>query len=434
MTAVEIIAKKRDGKGLARNEIFFFIDSFIKGDIADYQMSALLMAIYLKGMDYDEIGWLTEAMLRSGKEIEFPEHKKIYVDKHSSGGVGDKVSLILAPWVASCGVKVPMLSGRGLGHTGGTLDKLESIPGFRSNLTIDEFMAGVEKVGCIIAGQTPDIAPADRLMYALRDVTATVESIPLICGSILSKKFAAGPSGLIFDIKCGNGAFMKDRDSAEALALNLIGVSRAMGRTARALITDMTQPLGNAAGNLIEVVECIEALKGDCPVDLYNVTIELAIEMLNMAGIERDRDKAFMLLEKKLEDGSAYRKFEEMVKFQGGDLSIFDNRDRLPAAATVCELRADRSGYVAGFATEEIGRLIVEMGGGRLVKSDIIDPLVGLIFRRKIGDEVRASDVLVEIHARDNSQAERAKTRLSSLIEIGKEKALAPELIIKRLS
>lgn len=434
MTAVEIIAKKRDGKGLARNEIFFFIDSFIKGDIADYQMSALLMAIYLKGMDYDEIGWLTEAMLRSGKEIEFPEHKKIYVDKHSSGGVGDKVSLILAPWVASCGVKVPMLSGRGLGHTGGTLDKLESIPGFRSNLTIDEFVAGVEKVGCIIAGQTPDIAPADRLMYALRDVTATVESIPLICGSILSKKFAAGPSGLIFDIKCGNGAFMKDRDSAEALALNLIGVSRAMGRTARALITDMTQPLGNAAGNLIEVVECIEALKGDCPVDLYNVTIELAIEMLNMAGIERDRDKAFMLLEKKLEDGSAYRKFEEMVKFQGGDLSIFDNRDRLPAAATVCELRADRSGYVAGFATEEIGRLIVEMGGGRLVKSDIIDPLVGLIFRRKIGDEVRASDVLVEIHARDNSQAERAKTRLSSLIEIGKEKAPAPELIIKRLS
>jgi pyrimidine-nucleoside phosphorylase len=434
MTAVEIIAKKRDGKGLARNEIFFFIDSFIKGDIADYQMSALLMAIYLKGMDYDEIGWLTEAMLRSGKEIEFPEHKKIYVDKHSSGGVGDKVSLILAPWVASCGVKVPMLSGRGLGHTGGTLDKLESIPGFRSNLTIDEFVAGVEKVGCIIAGQTPDIAPADRLMYALRDVTATVESIPLICGSILSKKFAAGPSGLIFDIKCGNGAFMKDRDSAEALALNLIGVSRAMGRTARALITDMTQPLGNAAGNLLEVVECIEALKGDCPVDLYNVTIELAIEMLNMAGIERDRDKAFMLLEKKLEDGSAYRKFEEMVKFQGGDLSIFDNRDRLPAAATVCELRADRSGYVAGFATEEIGRLIVEMGGGRLVKSDIIDPLVGLIFRRKIGDEVRASDVLVEIHARDNSQAERAKTRLSSLIEIGKEKAPAPELIIKRLS
>jgi len=434
MTAVEIIAKKRDGKGLARNEIFFFIDSFIKGDIADYQMSALLMAIYLKGMDYDEIGWLTEAMLRSGKEIEFPEHKKIYVDKHSSGGVGDKVSLILAPWVASCGVKVPMLSGRGLGHTGGTLDKLESIPGFRSNLTIDEFVAGVEKVGCIIAGQTPDIAPADRLMYALRDVTATVESIPLICGSILSKKFAAGPSGLIFDIKCGNGAFMKDRDSAEALALNLIGVSRAMGRTARALITDMTQPLGNAAGNLLEVVECIEALKGDCPVDLYNVTIELAIEMLNMAGIERDRDKAFMLLEKKLEDGSAYRKFEEMVKFQGGDLSIFDNRGRLPAAATVCELRADRSGYVAGFATEEIGRLIVEMGGGRLVKSDIIDPLVGLIFRRKIGDEVRASDVLVEIHARDNSQAERAKTRLSSLIEIGKEKAPAPELIIKRLS
>jgi pyrimidine-nucleoside phosphorylase len=434
MTAVEIIAKKRDGKRLEKDEIAFFINSYIKEQIADYQMSALLMAIYLRGMDYDETGWLTEVMLKSGREIEFPEPRRVYVDKHSTGGVGDKVSLILAPWVAACGVKVPMLSGRGLGHTGGTLDKLESIPGYRTNLSLDEFMTGVENIGCVISGQTPDIAPADRLMYALRDVTATIESIPLICGSILSKKFAAGPDGLVFDVKCGNGAFMKNLDSAESLARNLIGVSRAMGRSAQALITDMSQPLGNAAGNLLEVVECIEALKGNCPPDLYNITIELAIEMLAMAGIEEDREQAKILLESKIENGSAFRKFKEMVTYQGGDLAIFTNQSRLPKAPVVTFLKARASGFITDFATESIGRLVVEMGGGRLVKEDVIDPLVGLIFRKKLGDEVRASDILAEIHARDMAQAEMAASKLSSLILIGDKKTPAPDLILKRLT
>ncbi|OGC91588.1 MAG: thymidine phosphorylase [candidate division Zixibacteria bacterium RBG_16_53_22] len=434
MTAVEIIAKKRDGKSLTKDEIAFFIGSFVGGGIADYQMSAFLMAVYLKGMDYDETGWLTEAMLKSGREVEFPEPKHVYVDKHSTGGVGDKVSLILAPWVAACGVKVPMLSGRGLGHTGGTLDKLESIPGYRTNLSLDEFMAGVERVGCVISGQTPDIAPADRLMYALRDVTATVESIPLICGSILSKKFAAGPTGLVFDVKCGNGAFMKNEASAEALARNLIGVSHAMGRSARALITDMSQPLGNSAGNLLEVVESIEALNSHCPPDLYSLTIELAIEMLDMAEIESDRGKAVSLLKTKLDDGSAYRKFVEMVEYQGGDLSIFADPTRLPKATVVTCLKAGASGFVAEFDTEAIGRLIVEMGGGRLKKDDVVDPLVGLVFRKKLGEEVRASEILVEIHARDEVQAELAIAKLDSYILIGDEKAPMPELIKKRLS
>ena len=233
MRAVDVVRKKRDGGEISAEEISFLVRGYCAGTVPDYQMSAFLMAVYLEGMDFEETGWLTEVMLYSGKAIKFPEPGNLYVDKHSTGGVGDKVSLILAPWVASCGAKVPMLSGRGLGHTGGTLDKLETIPGYRTDLSLDEFQQGVEKVGCVISGQTPEIAPADRAMYALRDVTGTVESIPLICGSILSKKFAAGPNGLVFDVKCGNGAFMKNEEDAESLARNLIGVCRAMGRTAR---------------------------------------------------------------------------------------------------------------------------------------------------------------------------------------------------------
>jgi pyrimidine-nucleoside phosphorylase len=434
MNAVEIIAKKRDGKRLSREEISFFINSFVKGEIKDYQMSSLLMAIYLKGMDFDETGWLTEIMLNSGKSITFPQPNAIYVDKHSTGGIGDKVSLILAPWVAVCGVKVPMLSGRGLGHTGGTLDKLETIPGFRTNLSLDEFKTGVEKIGCVISGQTPEMAPADKMMYALRDVTATVESIPLICGSILSKKFAAGPSGLVFDVKCGNGAFMKTIEDASALAQNLIGVGRAMGRTVRALITDMNQPLGRAAGNILEVIETVEALKGNCPTDLYSVTIELAIEMLSVAGICRDQERATLILEQNLEDGSAYKKFKEMVNFQGGDLSVFEDKSRLPVAPVVKKFTAPVDGYIQGFDTEGIGRLIVDMGGGRKTKDDIIDPLVGLLFDKKIGEKVEAGEELIMVHANDNTQADFAIQRLGKLVTINRDKVKNPELIKKRIS
>lgn len=434
MNAVEIIAGKRDGRKLSGNEISFFINSFLKDDIKDYQMSSLLMAIYLNGMDFEETANLTEAMLKSGQRIVFPEPNRIYVDKHSTGGVGDKVSLILAPLVASCGVKVPMLSGRGLGHTGGTLDKLESIPGYKTDLTIEEFVRGVEEIGCIISGQTPQIAPADRLIYALRDVTATVESIPLICSSILSKKFAAGPSGLVFDIKCGNGAFMKDLESARSLAENLIGVCKAMGKSIRVLITDMSQPLGYTAGNLLELAEVIDALRGECSPDLYKVTLELGVEMLLEAGIKENRTEARILLEKKLSDGSAYEKFMKMVVFQNGDLSMFEKPSRPPAAGSVIECKALKEGYLQQFKTASIGRLIVEMGGGRKTRDDIIDPTVGLRFYKKIGDNISPGEPIAEIHARDLSQAKMVSKRLTELIQIGSQKFASPDLIKERIT
>lgn len=434
MNAVEIIAKKRDGRKLSSDEISFFINAFIKEEIRDYQMSALLMAIYLNGMEFEETSGLTEAMLNSGESIVFPKPNRIYVDKHSTGGVGDKVSLILAPLVASCGAKVPMLSGRGLGHTGGTLDKLGSIPGCRTNLSIDEFKRGVEEIGCVISGQTPQIAPADRMMYALRDVTATVESIPLICSSILSKKFAAGPGGLVFDIKCGNGAFMKDMKSARSLVENLIGVGKAMGKTVRALVTDMNQPLGYTAGNLLEVAEAIDALRGQCSPDLYKVTMEIGVEMLLVAGIEEKRDEARTVLEKKLSDGSAYEKFEEMIAFQGGDLSMFEKPSKLPTAGSVIDYKALKNGYLQEFKTASIGRLIVDMGGGRKTKDDVIDPLVGLKFYKKIGDKVSFDEPITRIHAKDRSQAKMVSQRLTGLIQIGPEKSDPPMLIKKRIA
>lgn len=434
MNAVEIIAKKRDGRKLSSDEISFFINAFVKEDIKDYQMSAFLMAIYLNGMEFEETGRLTEAMLKSGESVVFPKPNRIYVDKHSTGGVGDKVSLILAPLVASCGVKVPMLSGRGLGHTGGTLDKLESIPGCRTDLSIDEFKRGIEEIGCVISGQTPQMAPADRMMYALRDVTATVESIPLICSSILSKKFAAGPSGLLFDIKCGNGAFMRDMKSARSLAENLIGIGKAMGKTVQALITDMNQSLGYTAGNLLEVAEAIDALRGECSPDLYQVTMEIGIEMLLMADIRKNRGEARTVLEKKLGDGSAYEKFEEMIAFQKGDLSMFEKPSKLPTAGSVVEYKTLKNGYLQEFKTASIGGLVVEMGGGRKTKDDIIDPLVGLKFYKKIGDKVSSGEPIVEIHARDRSQAKMVSQRLTELIQIGPEKSEPPVLIKKRIA
>jgi pyrimidine-nucleoside phosphorylase len=431
---VEIIARKRDGHKLSRDEISGFVRAFLEGSVRDYQMSAFLMAIYLNGMDFEETAALTETMLRSGDVVSFDESDMLYVDKHSTGGVGDKVSLILTPLVAACGARVPMLSGRGLGHTGGTLDKLESIPGFRTDLSIDEFVRGVERVGCIISGQTAEMAPADRLMYALRDVTATVESVPLICSSILSKKLAAGPGGLVFDVKCGNGAFMKDLESARLLARNLLAVAKSMGKRARALVTDMNQPLGGSAGNILEVIESIDALRGRWSPDLRDITMELGAEMLLMAGISSDLEKSANLLKYKLDDGSAYRKFEEMVTYQGGDLAVFAESSDVPRAAYIREYKAPIDGYLWGFKTAEIGRLIAEMGGGRKMVGDRIDHLVGLKFSSKIGDEIARGDIIAEIHAKDKGQATMASARLAKLIEIGSDKPRGDlPLIIERL-
>jgi pyrimidine-nucleoside phosphorylase len=430
LNAVEVISRKRDGYSLTKSEIEYFIGSYLKGDVKDYQISSLLMAIYLNGMNDEETVWLTEVMLDSGEKIIFPKPDNIYVDKHSTGGVGDKVSLILAPLVASCGIKVPMLSGRGLGHTGGTLDKLESIPGFRTNLSLSEFKNGVEEVGCVISGQTDEIAPADRMIYALRDVTATVESIPLICGSILSKKFAAGPRGLIFDVKCGNGAFMKDIDSAKNLAGNLVRIGKTMGRNVRALITNMNQPLGSAVGNLLEVLECIEFLNGTWSEDLFEVTMELGAEMLIISGIEFDKGKAREHLETRLIDGSAWNKFREMIEYQGGDLATILDSAKGPSARFIVAHKARQDGYLQGFFTQKIGRLVIELGGGRETRDDVIDPAVGFIFYKKIGDKVTVGDTIAEIHADSRKLSDEINDKLSEFIMIGDSKPARPELII----
>jgi len=434
MTPRGIIAKKRDNQKLTPREMEYFIGAYVNGDLPDYQMAALLMAIFLNGMDAEETAWLTEVMLKSGKIVSFPGPERIYVDKHSTGGVGDKVSLILAPLVASCGAKVPMLSGRGLGHTGGTLDKIESIPGFRTDLSISEFEDMVKIVGCVISGQTSRIAPADGMIYALRHSTATVESIPLICASILSKKCAAGPGSLVFDVKCGNGAFMETLEHAERLANALLDAGRAMGKKVAALITDMNQPLGYTAGNILEVKEAIEALLGRISPDLREITLALGAEMLLLSGISKDRDEALSLLEKRLEDGSAFSKFEEMVARQGGDLSIFSYPSRIPKAPVIGSFASPAEGYIQGFDTAGLGDLIVEMGGGRKAKDDAINPLVGMNFLKKTGSTVSKGEEVIEIHAESKDRLEEARTRLASLIRIGPERIEPPPLIRKRIA
>ena len=433
MNAIDIIARKRDGLKLTRSEIESCVNAYVHSGMPDYQMAALLMAIYLKGMDDEETVWLTDVMLKSGDMVHFPPSNQLYVDKHSTGGVGDKVSIILAPLVASCGAKVPMLSGRGLGHTGGTLDKLESIPGYRTDLSIAKFKNAVQSVGCVIASQTTQMAPADKMIYDLRHSTATIESIPLICASILSKKFAAGSQGLVFDIKCGNGAFMKTMDEAEKLAKNLIKVSIAMGKDASALITDMNQPLGYSAGNILEVIESIEALLGKISPDLYQITLELGAEMLLMAGISKDRSHAISLLKRNLKNGSAFAKFEQMVSNQGGDLSPFCYPNRVPKAPAIGHFKSPGEGYIQRFDTMALGCLIRDMGGGRMRTDDHIDPMAGLKFYKKIGCRVSYGDILVEIHAGDLSQLDEAMKVINSSVKIGPERIDPPPLIIKRI-
>jgi len=431
MNPAEIIAKKRDKKVLTAEEITFFVNGFTAGDIPDYQMSALLMAILLNSMTAEETAALTIAMLESGDKVVFDSQDPIYVDKHSSGGVGDKVSIILAPLMAVCGLKVPMLSGRGLGHTGGTLDKLESIPGFRTDLSIEEYKAGVESIGCIITGQTPQIAPADRKMYALRDVTGTVESIPLICGSILSKKFAAGPNTIIFDIKCGNGAFMKDIDRADELGRNLSNICQAMRKKSAYLITDMNQPLGSAAGNALEIDECVAALGGRGPDDLMQIVFSLGESMLNLGGIASGNE-AIMLQMSKIEDGSAFGKFIEMVEYQGGDTVRLKINQPLLPAAKIIPVSAVSAGFINAIDTYRLGRLIIELDGGRKVVGQEIDLSVGFVMKRKIGDQAEQGDILLDIHSSGKLQDDYLIREFSKCVEIGNEKSSIPELIKKK--
>ncbi len=410
---VDLIAAKRDGEALSAEAITFLVDAYTRGHVPDYQMSAFCMAAFLQGMDERETAALTDAMLHSGAVLDLSGVPGTKVDKHSTGGVGDSVSLILAPLVAACGAKVPMISGRGLGHTGGTLDKLESIPGFRTDLSIEEYKAQLAEIGLVMIGQTEEIAPADRKLYALRDVTATVEFIPFIAASIMSKKLAEGIDALVLDVKCGRGAFMKTEADARRLAETLVGIGLRHGTPTVALLTDMHVPLGRAVGNWPEVHESIRCLKSEGPEDLMTVTLALAGEMLPLGGKAETPAAGRARAEEALADGSAFEKMIELAEAQGGDTSALENPGGRAGAAPVAEFAApaEARGHVAGCDALAIGRAALRLGAGRQRKEDAVDPVAGLVLEKKPGDAVAPGDVLARLHAQRPDRATAATCR-----------------------
>jgi pyrimidine-nucleoside phosphorylase len=409
MRAVDLIRRKRDAGELTSEEIHQLIAAYTRGDIPDYQMSAWLMAVVLRGMTRPEIAALTEAMLHSGQVLDFSGLAGRKVDKHSTGGVGDKTSLVIAPIVAAGGLKVPMISGRGLGHSGGTLDKLESIPGFNVNLTLGEFQRVLETCGCALIGQTAEIAPADKKIYALRDVTGTVESPALICASIMSKKLAEGIDALVLDVKTGSGAFMKNLEDAAGLADLLVETGKRMGKKVVALLTDMNQPLGRMAGNAMEVTESIEVLSGGGPTDLRELCLELAAWMFFLGERVKTVEEGKKLSADLIASGQAREKFREIVGLQGGDVGAVDDPARLPHARHSVEIRSAADGFVAAIQCEQLGVAGVVLGGGREKKEDKIDPAVGLEFHKRIGDRVERGEPLCTLHY--NSDARLAEAR-----------------------
>ena len=425
MRPQDVIRKKRDGAQLSREEIVFFIEGVTHGTIADYQISALLMAIYLNGMNDAEQEILTEAMLHSGNVLDFSSIAKPKADKHSTGGVGDKTSLLIAPMVAACGVCVPMISGRGLGHTGGTLDKLESIPGYRVNLSAAEFENVLQTVGYAMSGQTAELAPADKKMYALRDATATVEAIPLIVASIISKKGAAGLDAMVIDVKVGSGAFMRDETRAQALAHALVKTGNSCGIRTRALLTDMNQPLGRAVGNSVEVKECIELLRGEVDEGarpVLDLSIELSAHMLMLSHVDDSLAAARARLQTILSSGKALESFRANVAAQGGNPRVCDAPARfLPLAAESFKVESPRSGFVTRVNAADIGHAIAAIGGGRVRIDDEIDPSVGFITDAKIGSRVNARDRLGTVYCRDEAKAKEAVQAIQSAYEIGDE-------------
>jgi len=428
-----IIEKKRDGHALTEAEIRFFINGYAVGDIPDYQMSALAMAIYFRGMSLDEVAALTDAMMRSGDVLDTSRLHRPTVDKHSTGGIGDKVSLVLAPLMACAGVAVPMISGRGLGITGGTLDKLESIPGYRTNLAPKEFLRVVDRCGCSIIGQTARLAPADKKLYALRDVTATVPSIPLISASIMSKKLAEGLDALVLDVKWGRGAFMKTREDARALARTMVAIGKRMKTGMTAVITDMNQPLGRAAGNAVEIVETIEALQGRGPKDLMDETLELGAHMLVLARKATSREPALAVLRKHLDSGAAFEKFTEMVRLHGGDVRAIDRAGRLPAARIHRPFAAPRGGYVAAADADAIGRACIVLGAGRRKVEDTVDHAAGITGLAKIGEKVDKGQPLLVLHANDTAKVREAQRLLAGAFRISGTKTTAPKLIVETI-
>jgi pyrimidine-nucleoside phosphorylase len=428
--AVDVIVKKRGGGALTRDEIRFFVEGATHGAVPDYQTSALLMAVLLRGMTPEETAALTEEMVRSGVRLDLSDVPGVKVDKHSTGGVGDKTSLILAPVAAACGVPVPMMSGRGLGHTGGTLDKLEAIPGFRVNLSLDEMRRVLRRVGCVMIGQTSEIAPADKRLYALRDVTGTVESIPLISASIMSKKIAEGIDALVLDVKTGSGAFMKTETDSRALAESLVAIGTASGVRTEAVVTAMDAPLGRAVGNALEVIECIDVLRGSGPDDLVALSVELTARMLMLGRVASDRADAERRVGESIRSGAALAKFREMIEAQGGDAKVVDDCSRLPHVAGRQAVAADRDGYLVRLDAELVGRASVALGAGRDKVEDAVDPAVGISIHSKPGERVRAGQTILELHYRDRSRLESAAALAARAVAVGDAPAPAAPLVV----
>ena len=429
MLMTDIIVKKRDGEKLSAQEIRFVVEGYTRGDIPDYQMSALMMAILLRGMDREETLELTMAMRDSGETLDLSAIKGVKADKHSTGGVGDKTSLILCPMVAAQGVKIAKMSGRGLGHTGGTIDKLESFRGFNAAISEEKFIENVNNYGIAIAGQTADLDPADKKMYALRDVTGTVPSIPLIVSSIMSKKLAAGADVIVLDVKMGSGSFMKTAEDARELAENLTTVGKLAGKKTVAVITDMDEPLGNAVGNALEVREAIEVLRGERKGEVLELCLTLGACILTEAGIAENDTAARKLLEKGVEDGSALKKLAQLVEAQGGDSSAVYDTSLLPQAPVQYEAVSDCTGYVRHISADEVGLVSMHLGGGRATKESVIDLSVGLILKKKVGDRVEAGESLATIHAQSISAAQKAAEMLKGCYGIVPDPVEKPPFI-----
>ena len=429
MTPYELISRKQNGDELSAEEIEFLISGFAEGTLPDYQMAAFLMAVYFKGMTDAETNSLVKSMLESGETIDTSSIPGIKVDKHSTGGVGDKVSLVLAPLVAAAGLPIPMISGRGLGHSGGTLDKLESIPGFNVNLSVEQFLAQIADIGLSIISQSEALVPADRKMYALRDVTATVRSIPLMCGSIMSKKIAEGINALVLDVKTGRGAFINDIDECRLLAKSLVSIGELAGIKTRALITDMSQPLGNTIGNWLEVEESVRCLKNEGPDDLEELTLQLGAHMLILGEMSENVEDAKKKLKSLLEDGSAFNKFVELVEAQGGDSSVLLEKNKYPSAKFSEDIFAVSDGYVESIDPYALGIACIGLGAGRTKIDDVIDHKAGVELFKKMGASVTRGDKLVSLYSDSKEKLDSQLNAINSAIVIGNEKPQIPELL-----
>ena len=430
MRMTDILEKKKQGKKLSREEIKFFIDGYTKGEIPDYQASAFTMAVIFQGLDKEETAILTDCMMHSGDVVDLSRVEGVKVDKHSTGGVGDKTSLVLGPLVAACGAKVAKMSGRGLGHTGGTLDKMESIPGLSVSIEKEDFIRQVNEIGIAIIGQTGDLVPADKKLYALRDVTATVDSIPLIASSIMSKKLASGADTILLDVKFGSGAFMKTLEDAETLARCMVEIGKSLGRDTRAVITDMDQPLGLAVGNTLEVLEAINTLKGRGPKDLEELCVSLGAIMLDQAGIEPCREKGKAMLREKIASGEAYEKLKAMVKAQGGDTWTLDDPSRFTDTAPSFAVYAEEDGYIQKITALTVGEAAMHLGAGRATKEDTIDTGAGIVLEKKIGDYVKKGEALCTVYTNKEDTASIVDTLRGAFV-IAPDMPQSPTLIYK---